>query len=79
MVPVSTVVFVSTSVFVLIFVLKFAIKRVIQRLIPAKLYKSLSSRLIGFSKVTSLAILTHLITKYAELDDDTIQDIDKNM
>jgi len=56
-----------------------AVKRVIQRLIPEKFYKSLISRLIGFSKVTSLAILTHLISEYSELDDDTIQDIDKNM
>ena len=48
-------------------------------LIPETFYKSLLNRLIGFSKVTSLAILTHLITEYAELDDDTIQDIDKNM
>ena len=56
-----------------------AIKRVIQRLIPENFYKSLASRLIEFSKVTSLAILIHLITEYAELDDDTIQDINKNM
>ena len=56
-----------------------AIKRVIQRLIPAKFYESIASRLIGFSKVTSITILTHLITEYAELDDDTIQDIDDNM
>ena len=44
-----------------------------------KIYKSLASRLIGFSKVTCLTILTHLITEYAELDDDTVQETDKNM
>ena len=56
-----------------------AVKRVIQRLIPERFYKSLASRLIGFSKVTSLAIIAHLITKYTKLNDDTIQNIDKNM
>ena len=44
-----------------------------------KFYKSLASRLIGFSKITGLEILTHLITEYAELDDEAIQLIDKNM
>lgn len=35
---------------------------------------------IGFSKVICLKILTHLITKYTEIDDDdTIQAIDSNM
>ena len=56
-----------------------AIKRVISKLIPEKFYKSLASRLIGFSKITGLEILTHLITEYAELDDEAIQLIDKNM
>ena len=42
-------------------------KKVISRLIPEKYYKYLSSRIIGFAKVTSIQILTHLITKYAEL------------
>ena len=56
-----------------------AIKRVISKLIPEKFYKSLASRLIGFSKITGLEILTHLITEYEELDDEAIQIIDKNM
>ena len=42
-----------------------ACKKVISKLILEKFYKSLSSRIIGFAKVTSLEILTHLITKYA--------------
>ena len=46
-----------------------ACKKVISRLIPDKYYKSLSSQIIGFSKVACLQILTHLITEYAELDD----------
>jgi len=54
-------------------------KQVIHKLIPEKFYKSLASRLISFSKITCLQILTHLITEYAELDDDAIQDINKNM
>ena len=36
-------------------------KEVISKLIPEKFFKSLSSRIIGFAKVTSLKILTHLI------------------
>ena len=56
-----------------------ACKNVISKLIPNKFYKSLASRLIGFSKITCLEILTHLITEYAELDDDAIQLIDSNM
>ena len=49
-----------------------ACKQVTHKLIPEKLYKSLASRLIGFSKITCLQILTHLITEYAELNDDAI-------
>ena len=57
-----------------------ACKQVISKIVPEKFYKSLASRLIGFSKITSLDILTHLITEYAELDDDdAIQLIDRNM
>ena len=48
-------------------------KKVISKFTPEKYYKSLSVRNIGFAKVTSLQILTHLITKYAELEDDEIQ------
>ena len=48
-------------------------------MIPKKFYKSLSSRIIGFTKVTSLKILTHLITKYAELEEEYVQDINWNM
>ena len=51
-------------------------KKVISQMIPEKYYKSLSSRKTGFAKVTSLQILTHLITKYAELEDDDIQEVD---
>ena len=39
-------------------------------------YKSLLSRIIGFTKVKSLEILTHLITEYAELVEEDVQDID---
>ena len=42
-----------------------ACKNVISKLIPEKFYKSLSSCIIVFAKVTSLEILTHLITEYA--------------
>ena len=45
-------------------------------MIPEKFYKSLSSRIIGFAKVTSLEIIAHLITKYAELEEEDMQDID---
>ena len=38
-----------------------ACKKVIYKLIPQKFYKHLSSRIIGFAKVTSLEILTNLI------------------
>ena len=44
-----------------------ACKKVISKLIPEKYYKSLSSSIIGFAKVTSLEILTCLINEYAEL------------
>ena len=39
-----------------------ACKKFISKLIPEKFYKSLSSCIIGFAKVTSPEILTHLIT-----------------
>ena len=39
-----------------------ACKKVVYKLIPGKFYKSLSIRIIGFEKVTSLEIMTHLIT-----------------
>ena len=48
-------------------------------MIPDKFYKLLSSRIIGFANVTCLQILTHLITEYAELEDDDIQEIDRRM
>ena len=51
----------------------WARKRVISQLIPEKFYKSLSSQIIGFAKVTRLQILTHLIPEYAELEDKDIQ------
>ena len=40
-----------------------ACKKVMSKFIPQKFYKSLSSRIIGLSKVTSLEIITHLITE----------------
>ena len=54
----------------------WACKKFISQLIPDKYYKSLSSKIIGFAKVTCLQILTHIITEYAELEDDDIQEID---
>ena len=48
-------------------------------MIPEKYYNSLSSSIIGFAKVTSLQILTLLITEYAELENDAIQEIDRKM
>ena len=48
-------------------------------MIPEKIYKSLSSRIIGFAKFTSLETLTHLITEYAELVEEDVQDINRNM
>ena len=54
-------------------------KKVISKLIPEKFYKSLLIRIIGFSKVTSLEILTHLITEYAELEEEDVQEIDRKM
>ena len=52
-------------------------KKVIYKLIPEKFYRSLSSCIIGFTKVTSLEILTHLISEYAELEEEDIQEIDR--
>ena len=48
-------------------------------MIPEKIYKSLSSRIIGFAKVTSLEILTHLITNYADLEEEDVQEINRKM
>ena len=48
-------------------------------MILEKYYKSLLSQIIGLAKVTCLQILNHLITEYAELEDDDIQEIDQNM
>ena len=50
-------------------------KKFIIRLIPEKFYKLLSSRINGFTKVTSLDILTHLITEYNKLEEEDVQDI----
>ena len=44
-----------------------------------KFYKSLLSHIIGFAKVTSLETLTHLVTKYAELEEKYVPDIDLNI
>ena len=51
-------------------------KNIIRKLIMEKYYKFLSSLIIGLAKVTSLQILTHLITEYAELENEDVQDID---
>ena len=56
-----------------------ACKKVISKLTPEKYYKYLSIRIIGFAKVISLQILTHLITEYAELEDEDVQEIDWKM
>ena len=48
-------------------------------MIPEKFYKSLLSRIIVFAKVTSLDILTRLITEYAELEEEDVQDIGRKM
>ena len=53
-----------------------ACKKFISKLIPEKFYNSLSSRIIGFVKVKSPEILTHLITEYAELEEEDVQEID---
>ena len=54
-------------------------EKVISKLIPQKFYKSLSSRIIGYAKVTSLEIMTHLISEYAELEKYNIQEIDRKI
>ena len=54
-------------------------KKVIRKLIPEKFHKYLLSHIIGFAKVTSLDILTHLITEYAEIEEEDVQDIDWKM
>ena len=48
-----------------------ACKKIISKLIPEKFYKSFSSRIISFAEVTNLEIPTHLITEYAELEEET--------
>ena len=53
-----------------------ACKKVISKLILENFYKSLLRRIIGFAKVTSLEILTHLITESAKLKEEDIQEID---
>ena len=56
-----------------------ACKKVISKFIPEKFYKSISSCIIGFVQVTSLGILTQLITKYAEPEEEDVQEIDRKM
>ena len=56
-----------------------ACKKLISELIPETFYKSLLSRIISFAKVTRLEILTHLITEYAELEKEDVQEIDRKM
>ena len=54
-------------------------KKVISKLIPEKYYKSLSSRIIGFAKVTTLKVLSGLITEYSELEDEDVQYINRKI
>ena len=54
-------------------------KKFISKLIPETFYKSLSSRIIVFANVISLNVLTHLITKCAELEEGDVQDINRKM
>ena len=56
-----------------------ACKKFISKLIPKKIYKYLSSCIIGVAKVTSLEILTRLITEYAKLEEENVKDIDRKM
>ena len=56
-----------------------ACKKFISELISQKFYKSLSSRIIGYAKVTSLEIMTHLISEYAKLEEEDIQEIDRKI
>ena len=56
-----------------------ACNKFISNLIPEKFRNSLSSRIIGFAKVTSLEILTHLVTEYAELEEEDVQYINWKM
>ena len=43
------------------------------------LYQDDWSGIIGFAKVTSLEILRNLISEYAELEEEDIQEIDQKM
>ena len=56
-----------------------ACKKFISKLMTEKFYKSLSGLIIGFAKVTSLEILTHLISEYAKLEEEDIQEIDRKI
>ena len=56
-----------------------ACKKVVSELISQKFYKSLSSRIIGYVKVTSLEIMTHLISECAKLEEEDIQEIDRKI
>ena len=46
-----------------------ACKKVLQYLVPPKFYKSLGNRVTGFKRVSFLAIFSHLLTEYGELED----------
>ena len=50
-------------------------KKFISKLIPQKFYKSFLSRIIGYAKFTSLEIMTRLISEYAKLEEEDIQEI----
>ena len=55
----------------------YAVNRVcnkdISKLLPKNFYNHLSSHIIGFAKVRSFKLLTHLITEYAELEEEDVQ------
>ena len=69
----------KSSLFIEYYVVYRVCKEVTSQLISEKYYKYLSSRIIGFGKVTCLQILTYLITKYAELKDNDIPEIYQRM
>ena len=54
-------------------------KKVVHAFVLEKFYKSISSRTLGFTRVTYLYILTHLHTEYGTLEDSDIQNIDSKM
>ena len=56
-----------------------AIKAKIQTLIPEIYYKTLKNKHTGYSQVRGLDILTHLWTEYGTLQEEDIQEFDRQM